>query len=421
VIADPPAYADYYAGVRGAEEGHKVQLMLWAYSGMPQDLEYWFEDDTAELGVDYADNVTDYPVNSLWRGSGRLISIPTMTDSLPEGVESFYVHVQVIGHPETEIVVRADIWDPGMPAPPLPGGGGETPVPETFAASVMPATEGDPVLLYLAATAPASLEYWVEDVSAQMGLHYTADSEHHTVSVGPGQPVRELFPTIENTAHYHTRSFKIHVRPVGDAANEVVLEADIFDDDLHSSVLQYVSYSYDGFDRLVHRTVIAGGWTFERFFSWENGQVALQFDGSEGPGSETLSHRYLYGPAIDQIMADEQVWSLTDPGQVLWPLTDHLGSVRDIVTYSEGTDETTVLNHRVYDSFGNLTSGRVALSVPLTGVPLACQCWTEKAGGRLGTGHSNVTFGSRLPGRPTTNSHLEACKSAGQVEKQESG
>jgi RHS repeat-associated protein len=55
----------------------------------------------------------------------------------------------------------------------------------------------------------------------------------------------------------------------------------------------------------------------------------------------------LFGNGIDQIEADEQVTT----GTTLWALTDHLGSVRDVVDNS-GTD----VNHIVYDSFGNITS-----------------------------------------------------------------
>ena len=39
-----------------------------------------------------------------------------------------------------------------------------------------------------------------------------------------------------------------------------------------------------------------------------------------------------------------------------WALTDHENSVRDLAAYDSGTDVTTIANHRVYDSFGNLKS-----------------------------------------------------------------
>jgi hypothetical protein len=49
-----------------------------------------------------------------------------------------------------------------------------------------------------------------------------------------------------------------------------------------------------------------------------------------------LTHRYLWGTGVDQILADEQVhcdWTPEDhiTDALLWPLGDHLGSVRDVV------------------------------------------------------------------------------------------
>ena len=41
--------------------------------------------------------------------------------------------------------------------------------------------------------------------------------------------------------------------------------------------------------------------------------------------SNTLTDRYLNGPAIDQLFADEDA-----VGDILWGLTDHQGTVRDV-------------------------------------------------------------------------------------------
>jgi len=43
-------------------------------------------------------------------------------------------------------------------------------------------------------------------------------------------------------------------------------------------------------------------------------------------------------------------------GEILWTLTDHLGTVRDLAVYDQRTEENTVANHRVYESFDRLTS-----------------------------------------------------------------
>ena len=89
---------------------------------------------------------------------------------------------------------------------------------------------------------------------------------------------------------------------------------------------------------------------------------------------ESLSHRYLWQPdAVDQLLADEQLLrsangqgnggqgrdkghDLSVPGTVVWALADHLGTIRDLAVYDQTTGVTTVANHRIYDSFGNLTS-----------------------------------------------------------------
>jgi|GEM_PF-2472096 len=68
-----------------------------------------------------------------------------------------------------------------------------------------------------------------------------------------------------------------------------------------------------------------------------------------------LEWRYLWGPAVDQILAEEAVDGGT-PDLVQWTLTDHLNTVRDIANYDSGSDMTTVVNHLIYDAFGRVTS-----------------------------------------------------------------
>jgi RHS repeat-associated protein len=59
---------------------------------------------------------------------------------------------------------------------------------------------------------------------------------------------------------------------------------------------------------------------------------------------------------VDQLLADEQVTSTSSDGNTLWPLADHLGTIRDIADYDGGTPAFAITNHRVYDSFGRLES-----------------------------------------------------------------
>ncbi len=95
-----------------------------------------------------------------------------------------------------------------------------------------------------------------------------------------------------------------------------------------------VDYAYDYANRLVFRTVDAGrsGGTVpvqESAYVYDGNQIALQFDkivsGPSDLSASDLSHRYLWGPAIHQLLADEHVESLGTAGDVVWPLTDNLG------------------------------------------------------------------------------------------------
>jgi hypothetical protein len=133
-----------------------------------------------------------------------------------------------------------------------------------------------------------------------------------------------------------------------------------------------VTYTYDVFNRLVRRELDSNGSgplaatnTFYGGFDGIN--PTLEFDGTT---KDDVSHRYPWGPVTDQLLADEQVTVPTSNGNVLWPLADHLGTIRDIADDNESSPAFTVTNHRVYDTFGNLTSetnAAVDLSFGYTG------------------------------------------------------
>jgi len=126
------------------------------------------------------------------------------------------------------------------------------------------------------------------------------------------------------------------------------------------TITQDVNYYYDAENRWIGETVsIPGQAVQETSDAYCGNQIVLQFDGasSNSPlGVANLSHRYLWGPAVDQILAGEQVTSLTQPGNVLLPLTNNVGTVCDLAQYNSETGTTNVVDHRVYDSFGNLVS-----------------------------------------------------------------
>jgi RHS repeat-associated protein len=104
-------------------------------------------------------------------------------------------------------------------------------------------------------------------------------------------------------------------------------------------------YTYDVYNQRIAKTVDmdgagAGVATTERYVYGGDQNIDLIFD-----QNGNVSHRYLFGAGVDQIEADES------NGSVLWALTDHLGSVRDVVDNAG-----VVQNHVVYDAFGGVTS-----------------------------------------------------------------
>jgi YD repeat-containing protein len=91
-------------------------------------------------------------------------------------------------------------------------------------------------------------------------------------------------------------------------------------------VTKEVLYEYDVYNRRITKIIDADGEGVgvaeQTDFIYDGQDIILAADG-EG----SLTNRYLHGPAIDQILADEQIAE----EQMLWLLADNLGSVRDLV------------------------------------------------------------------------------------------
>jgi RHS repeat-associated protein len=69
-----------------------------------------------------------------------------------------------------------------------------------------------------------------------------------------------------------------------------------------------------------------------------------------------VTHRYLHGPAVDQILADEDFDAATGTSAMRWPLTDNQGTTRDVAEYNDATGGTAIANHLTYSAFGKVTS-----------------------------------------------------------------
>jgi RHS repeat-associated protein len=97
-----------------------------------------------------------------------------------------------------------------------------------------------------------------------------------------------------------------------------------------------IEYLYDAQDKRVGKQL--DGIKIERYI-YDGDDIALVVN-AQG----TLIERYLYGDSTDSVLAVER------DGTMSWSLADRQGSVVDLVD-----EDGTVLNHFVYDSFGNRT------------------------------------------------------------------
>ncbi|MCR9291515.1 MAG: hypothetical protein NXI32_02270 [bacterium] len=118
-----------------------------------------------------------------------------------------------------------------------------------------------------------------------------------------------------------------------------------------------IRYEYDAFNRLYSRKVnfvepghsITGHSTYWVYDEGINPIIEFNNDG-------TPRQLYLWSDAVDDLLAAEEIPSNPSAGNILWPLADHLGTIRDIADRNDSTGVTNVSNHRRYDAFGNRLS-----------------------------------------------------------------
>jgi RHS repeat-associated protein len=97
-------------------------------------------------------------------------------------------------------------------------------------------------------------------------------------------------------------------------------------------------------------------------YGWVDNVVLVysDVDGS-GPASSTLTSRNLYRPLVDQIFASEDA-----TGNVLWALTDQLGTPRDWADRDSTTGTTSVALHTRFTAFGAIESVTDGTGSPLS-------------------------------------------------------
>ena len=115
---------------------------------------------------------------------------------------------------------------------------------------------------------------------------------------------------------------------------------------------EVVSYTYDYLNQMLSRSITIDSTTTTESYLYDNGQIAVQFD-----NTGNISAVNLWGANIDELVAVERLaQSTNESNEVLWSHGDHLNSVRYVTIYNLTTDTTTVINHLIYDAFGNLVS-----------------------------------------------------------------
>ena len=152
---------------------------------------------------------------------------------------------------------------------------------------------------------------------------------------------------------------------------------------------QIVEYRYDPQNCLIAETLDSNGDGLEDHqtcFVYDGKRIALQFD-KDGSGAVTganLSHRY--SSAVDQLLADEQVANPQAAGNLVWPVADYLGTLRDLAVNDPETGITSIANHRVFDSYGNIkseTNAAVESLFGFTGLPFDEASETYRTATRL--------------------------------------
>jgi RHS repeat-associated protein len=128
----------------------------------------------------------------------------------------------------------------------------------------------------------------------------------------------------------------------GQATAQVDLTYDLYGDLIGSTT---TNYSYSGGQQYSS--------TYSNHFVYDlmTGNMVLEFNGS------TLENRFLYGPAVDEILAQENVSSSPLYASTDWMVANYQGSIVDELYQPDTAYGVSDFNHVVYSAFGQVTSG----------------------------------------------------------------
>ena len=133
-----------------------------------------------------------------------------------------------------------------------------------------------------------------------------------------------------------------------DVRNQLVKIVELDGDD--GPVTRSVEYVYDVLGRRIQKKITpAVGPAEVESYVYDDQDIVLRFTAGN------LANRYLHGPLVDQVLADEQCDGEGHSKRVLWPLPDHLGTVNDLLEFDSSSGLASVVNHITYDAFGGVT------------------------------------------------------------------
>jgi RHS repeat-associated protein len=188
-------------------------------------------------------------------------------------------------------------------------------------------------------------------------VDYSNDNQINTVTTSMGSNEAYQFDTLGNRSTWSTDPLDSR-RLLNDGTYQYLYDDEgNLSDKTELATGKITSYQWDYRNRLV--SVTSDSHTIEYLYDAQDKRVSKQLDGIvreryiyDGEdialvvnAQGTLVERYLYGDSTDSVLAVER------DGTISWSLGDRQGSVVDLVD-----EDGTVLNHFVYDSFGNRTA-----------------------------------------------------------------